>query len=236
MLKRFLLATLVLGFCSTSAFAQDDVFLSFGQGANVTDTATVAPTETSGTVFLFSNGGPDGFSFQSFNVTAISSNPDVAQVSSATIFNPQLPGQFGGPGPNRFTNPGDNAAPGDDIFSTFGPNSETGVEELSLVGVGSFNGDAGVISQAGAVDETFDADANAFLIAEINYDIVGSGTTEFSLGTTDISFLVSTSPAEVFGTPSIGTATLQVAVVPEPTSFGVLALGLVGVVARRRRR
>lgn len=238
MIKRTLLAAVAavgLSVSSAGVMAQD-VFLSFSDSA-AAPTTTLTQADGSGSVFLFVD---QGTSLQSIDLSAISSDTSVAQITSATILNPELPGAFGAVS-NRFTNPlaQDDPAvePGDDIVSLAAADGGS----VSIVGVGSFNGDIGILGAASGVDPTFVADLNAFQVAEIAFDIVGDGTTEFSLDSTDISFLVSTSP-DVFADPTLGTATLTVgaaggpAAIPEPTSAGLLALGLVGVVARRRRR
>ncbi len=75
----------------------------------------------------------------------------------------------------------------------------------------------------------------AVLLAEITYDLVGSGTAgiELSLGNQGILQL----PDSVLN-PSLGSSSLTVkspAVIPEPSSVVVLLLGSAGMISRRRR-
>jgi hypothetical protein len=81
------------------------------------------------------------------------------------------------------------------------------------------------------VDEGYDTGAQAFILGRIDFSVVGEGTT-------NLNFLDSTQVVD--GPEDIGfvDAGAQFNVgnaVPEPTSAGLLALGLIGLVARRRR-
>ena len=108
-------------------------------------------------------------------------------------------------------------------------------------------------------------DDDAFLLATFDFDIVGAGTTTFALQVTDddtfagpTGFLDTTAPGSAIGaggerfllnedgtfagpeatSPVFGSATLTVeggAAIPEPSSAVLLALGLAGFAARRRR-
>ena len=108
-------------------------------------------------------------------------------------------------------------------------------------------------------------DDDAFLLATFDFDIVGDGTTTFALQVTDddtfagpTGFLDTTAPGSAIGaggerfllnedgtfagpeatSPVFGSAILTVeggAAIPEPSSAVLLALGLAGFAARRRR-
>ena len=87
-------------------------------------------------------------------------------------------------------------------------------------------------------DPGFDAEVGpngAVLLAEVTFDIVGSGTAglELSLGSQGIISL----PDRILD-PSLGSASLPVGsfpVIPEPSSAALLLLGSAGVYARRRK-
>ena len=88
MLKRILLAVTVLGFCSTSVFAQtEQVFVSFGEGADITNTATFDVDDGSGSAFIFSAAD---FDFNAFDLEFSTSGTDVISFTSAEVFNPTI--------------------------------------------------------------------------------------------------------------------------------------------------
>ena len=216
MLKRLLFSVVVLSFCTTSAFAQDlteDVFVTFGQGAAASSSATFGQDDTSGTAFVFSQ---NGFDFGAFDLTFSTSDASVINFSGAEVFNPAFIGN------NRFD--GDQVAETTDVTGNL-----LGVAVTAL----------GVSTNFTMLDPEFDGDVGAngaFRIAQIDFDIVGGGDADITLAVGPNAFFSSATP-DVLLTPTLGAGSLTVeaAAIPEPSTAGILALGLVGFVARRRR-
>ena len=219
-MKRFLFAVAAVVCCSSSIFAQD-IFFAFGSGAAATDTLALdAADASSGQVSIFSRTGLELPALQfGFEV-----NTDVVELFAGTAF--------------------------DDEFNTIGGNRFDAPPTLNVVdaGSGNFGGVAllenGVGSSIGEIfDPNFDPDAGGFLLATVDFDIVGNGTAVFNLvnfgeGFRDADF------NDITDTITFGTAALTVTGVadapvvpgvPEPSSALLLAFGVAGYAARRRR-
>ena len=211
MFKRMLLATVILSFSAASGLAQD-VFVTFGNGVSSTGRAEVGD---SGQAFVYvANGIPVG----NFNFDYFLADSSVIEFTDASILNSPigLDGAFG----IRFDISESPKTVEPNPTSTSGRFFGTSIRGTSR----------GINPAFADFDAGFDADLDAFLLGTIDFDVVGNGVAEITLGPsgdfTDLGF-TSTSL-------SLGQGTLIVGV-PEPTTMGVLALGLVGYVARRRR-
>ena len=232
MIIRVLFAIVALSICSTSAFAQD-IFWTFGQGSNVSSTSTVDVSDGSGSAYVyvradFNSGGVDAFDL---DFTLDTNN--VVQVTNIVLLDAPFPN----------SNPPENFRWDDPATAEYGvdrdgdgtvDNSEATTGNLFAVGI-STNGLNPVFASVG-LDPFFDTQEDAFMLARLDYDILSEGVAEFgiSLGEEGIVQVLGGGETLVLN-PTFGTGTLTVTNVPEPTSAGLLVLGLAGFVARRRR-
>ena len=233
MFKKFLVAGAFALACPAFVFAQDINFL-FGGGQNLVDQAQAPPgtgtpgttsltigpgvVGTSGSINVFST---SGFQFDAFDVDVFSSDPNVAQITGGTFFNPtsNIIGDV------RF----DSAmvtGSADPFFA-----DQTGASG-TLFAVNVLNN--GVGSPVNAMfDPLFDS-TDGFLLATVDFDIVGGGTTEFTFALGDLS-IIDLPNVNVGTTATFGSATLTVVDIPEPSSAIVLIFGSVAMIARRKR-
>ena len=164
----------------------------------------------SGSVNIYSSSGLD-FDFADINF--FSSDTSVAQITGGEAFNPT----FNLVGSDRF-----NSA----TIST-DPSGASG--NLLLVNA-SMNGVSQIIESFDPLFDSTVGPGGSSLLARVDFDIVGAGTSEFSLGLDDTG-VVELPDIELF--PTFGNATIST--VPEPSSAIVLMMGFVGMVARRKR-
>ena len=239
MLKKFLLSLVVAGVCSTSAMAQD-VFISFGTGADARSSFDTVASGTSGSAFIYSDAPIE---FQAFDLDLNLSSEGIVNITGANIFNSHFSAPPFVPFANRFTDPTTDRLLDADDSTSLNPAfanlevSPADASSIRLVAVGGIaSGTFGVQQALQSVDPQFDGAANANLLAEVFFDIVGNGgdTVDFNLTIGENEFF---NGGNVTFVPSIDSGTLTVATtaVPEPSSAILLALGFAGFAARRRR-
>ena len=224
MLKNLLIAAAIVSI-SPAFVSAEQIFFAFGQGADATDTSTATTADGSGSVFIFSDAD---FAFDAADLTFTTTDPSVIQFTTREATNPE----FITIGGTRF----DSAE-----FPLMGsiPQTSTG-GRLLLINVQE-NGVNPPVSRLFDPDfmesVTLNGVDGAVLLAQLDFDIVGPGTTdiEFSLGPNGAIELVT--GGERILTPTFGSASLTVTAepIPEPSSVALLMLGSIGLVARRRR-
>ena len=216
MLKRFLLAVATVACCSSSIFAQD-IFLSFDADALTTSTTLSAPG--SSTAFLFSR---EGFVHRGIDLVISGSDGAVAQFTGGEIF---LTGEVPAP-------PFDVLGP---AARFDGQTTEVTDTQIDVI--------AGAVTTVGVDGGSLFDPAVAgvgVLLGQFEFDAIGGGTSTFSLDfdPDNAPFGVIDANGGIQDTTSLGsgiTVTVEGAAIPEPTSTGLLAMGLIGLVARRRR-
>ena len=230
MLKNLLTAAVIV-IISPALVLADDIFFAFGQGAAASNTSTTTTAAGSGSVYIYSDANLD---FVAADLEFTNSDSSVVQFTSGTVRN----SVFNTVGGRKFDDPTNL------IINT----ATDGAVLLAGISENGVNPPLGVL-----FDPDYDAAVDvsgtdgAFLLARVDYDIVGQGTVNFDLQidpTNGVIDLVpnpdpdASGPLTVELNPSLGSATLTVGPavgVPEPSTLTLLMLGSVGLVARRKR-
>ena len=211
MLKKFLIAAVVM-IASPAIVSAQDIFWSFDSATNVTN--TTGDVGTSGTAYIFSD---QPFAFDDLDLNFTSSDSSVLLLTGGTEFNEPF-SVIGGTAFNSSALTIDPSGTSGNLFSM--NINQNGINPaVSALFNPAFEAGAG--SGDGAVR-----------LAEITYDIVGSGTATLDLALGAQGAILD--PISVNLYPSFGTATLTTGV-PEPSSMALLVLGSVGLVVRRKR-
>lgn len=219
MFKRVLIAAAFAMACSPALVSAQDFFFSFDEFSRQSS-LTVDPTTTStGQLFIF---GDENLEFNQIDINFINSDSSVVAFTGGT------------------------AADSDGSFTAIkvvDPNVLDGPVTPTvgrLIGVTfsivATRGPPGQDPARSGSDAEFRPGANGFLLATIDYDIVGTGTADFdfALGLGVVDDSVGSLDVDFVG--GQGSITVQDSdAVPEPSSAVVLILGAAAIVARRRR-
>ncbi|MEM9411888.1 MAG: PEP-CTERM sorting domain-containing protein [Planctomycetota bacterium] len=229
--RNFCLVLAVLAMSVSNASAQDFFWSlsNLGGGAtqgdldvNLTDAGLNIGDQA--TVFLYYNSTNSELDTGAGLDLTFSNNDVLDFVSAETFeFDVVLAGNTGVDLGDRW---GDSFGPAGDVQA----NSITGLNAFTVV-----NGD-GIVQENDGTDTFLDTGYdgnNNWLFGSVTVEIIGEGTTDVLISEGAIGIVNDGAPvAATFGG---GTFTVGGAAIPEPTTAGVLAMGLIGLVARRRR-
>lgn len=218
----FALSIALLGVLNVHA--QGDFFFTSSQGGANQDQTVNLDVGDSGSLWLYwsTNGPADSDLFGGF-IDIFTSNSGVIEFTAAETFDYDF--TVGG-NPTGFTRwAGEGFGPSTDFTSDF--INELAGFTVTGDGILEANNGSGVFLDAG-----YTAANDGFEFGRVDFNVIGSGTTSVTADVGD-GQLVSNGQAidATFTTLTVVAANS----VPEPTSAGLLALGLMGLATRRRR-
>ena len=226
-IKNFSLVLAIVAMSVSSASAQNFFWSlsDIGGGAANSDLTIDTNASPSGTVFLYYADNGQAIT-EGLDLDFTWTNNDVVEFTAAETFEADI--TFGPGGPPINDRWGDNFGPASDVQA----NSVSGFTTVNVVnGTGIQPEHApGVLNDDGfdLVDTLYDTSNNSFLIGSINYNTLTDAETSIL-----VSGLVVDGGADIGA--SFSGLTFAGAAIPEPSTAGLLALGLVGLVSRRRR-
>ena len=215
MFKKILCVAALVVACSPAFVSAQGFQFSF-DGNSITSDQTVPDSTSSGTLYIFGDGDLD---FNQADLNFDHDNGGVLSLTGGRVYNPGAAGS------------GTQASTSGGAFTSFD------LDQLEATGGRIFATSflsPGQVPGSGAAN--FRAGANAFLLAEVDFDIVGAGTANFTFDVGPLG-VVNDGVGQI--NPTLGTGSLTVEgdtpVVPEPSSAILLILGAAGMAARRRR-
>jgi len=212
MIKNVLLATAFVVASSPAFVSAQDFFFSFDENSRVSTLDIDPDTSSTGSVFIFADGN---LAANQIDVDFSNSDDSVIAFTSATAFDTD----------NSFSS----LTASDTSNTTAEPTATDG----RIAGLSFLTDGIGPAFQSS--DAEFRSGANGFLLAQVNFNVVGEGVSELSFILGDFGVVNGAAGLVPVG---FGTGRITVAVptaVPEPSSAVLLILGVAGVAARRRR-
>jgi len=211
-----------VGLASVPAFAANVFFSTLGTvGGGVTlDDPVVTHTlaDGAGSLYIWSTADED-YRF-TIGMNVVSSTTGTISFSGGEVFNPDIVSDYFGGVPVDVRWEG---TVGGEVY----PDRVRRMNAVStFIGTGIITANDGTVAPFLLRDELYDVSAGAILLAVVHYDIVGLGTTTLTIDQEDTALFVDVdetkTAVQVF--PDFGIATIQV--VPEPSSFFLVTLGL----------
>ena len=201
MFKNALIAAAFVMASSPAFVSAQDFFFSFDEFSRVPTSTVDADIADTGSVFIF---GDENFDFNQADIDFSVSSPNVVSFTGGVVFNP---GAF---------NSGMAAEANGGAFTSFSigdPNGPGGVTATDgRLFAASFLS-PGQVPGSGA--SNFREGANGFLLAQLDYDILGGGAADFDFTLGDLG-VFDDGVGQVFPTFASGALTVQGAPAPPP--------------------
>lgn len=212
-----------------------DIYLSFSDFGDATpasmNTVETLDVGSSGSAFVWVRNGFDidtGAFLDVFN-----DNTSVANFTAVTVFNPQV-FAAGFPFSYRWVDEDPGDMPGGAII----PGVVTPGAVLEF-GAFTVTGGTGIVTQNSTgmpfLDLLYDPNSNAFLFAQIDFNVVGVGTSLLSVEAGDGNGAPIVNNGVLVFPNFAGATLIGVTPIPEPACASILLVCLTGLAARRRR-
>ena len=215
----------------SSVSAQGDFFFSFTEGGANMDQKGEFEVGDSGSLYVYwsTNGPADSDLSVGAFIDVFTDVAGVIEFTAAETFDYQIT-VAGQPIGNRLL---DDMGGGGSV----GPAGSVGADFIDEMAAFTVTGGPGILESNNGdgvfLDSGYDASNDGFNWGRIDFNVVGEGSTNVT-GAAGDGMIVN--GADVVDA-TFTTATINVGggIVPEPTTAGLLAIGLVGLVSRRRR-
>ncbi len=216
MFKKALLAVACVLVSSSGIVSAQDFFFSFDENSRVFSQTVDPLTTSTGSLFIFSD---ENFDFNQADLPFSNSDSGVVSITGGVVFNPGA------------ASSGTSASASGGAFTSF---------DLDQVSAGTGRIFATSFLSPGQVPgsgaSNFRAGANGFLLAQVDFDVIGEGTANFDFALGNLGVVNDGEgqvPVDFAG--GSGQFTVASEAIPEPSSAILLILGAASMAARRRR-